>query len=73
MIPDIYTHYLDLDTSVPACVVKNDDGSFTIILNSRMSAERQRKSYEHEVKHILDGDFDSDEDVDIIEGRRHRG
>lgn len=38
-------------------VTPNDDGTFTIYINSLLSSERQRKALKHEIKHIKNGDF----------------
>lgn len=40
---------------------------FTIYLNSRLSNEQNRKSYEHELAHIKNGDYYKKGDVELIE------
>lgn len=48
---------LDLPTTVRGFVTLGEDFSPCIIINSRMSAEQQRKTYRHEVAHLLRGDM----------------
>lgn len=43
--------------SVGGMVTPNDDGSFSIYINSNLSEERQKKALDHELEHILRGDF----------------
>lgn len=67
----INTVLMDLPTSrVKGCTIPNDDGSYTIILNSRLSAYQQRATYLHEVSHIVNEDF-AKYDVNEIELERH--
>lgn len=61
-----------LPYSIKACVVANADMSFTIVLNSALSYEQNRKSYLHEYKHIINGDYDKKCPVDVIEIEAHR-
>ena len=39
---------MDMDTMVPEHLVKNEDNSYTIFLNARLSKENQLKSYYNE-------------------------
>lgn len=49
----INTVIADLGTDESAAFTrKNIDGTYTIVLNGRYSAERLREAYEHELKHI---------------------
>ncbi|WAX05247.1 hypothetical protein AC844P1_00036 [Anaerostipes phage AC844P1] len=43
---------------VRGSVNKNEDGSYTIFINAHLNTEQQHEVYEHEVRHILNGDFD---------------
>jgi hypothetical protein len=47
------------------------DGFCTIVLNSRLSAEMQRKAYLHEIDHIKNDDLYSPLSADQIEAVRH--
>lgn len=57
---------MGLPCKIKAVTTRNEDGSYTIVMNSRLSYEQQRKSYLHELKHIYNNDF-SKENVNIIE------
>ena len=48
-----------------------DGDYYTIILNSRLSYERQCDAYTHEMEHILNDDFYSERSVAAIEKERH--
>lgn len=43
-----------------------------IILNARLTNETNKETYIHELRHKLNGDLDSGEDVATIENRTHR-
>ena len=60
MTPDVNVVLLNLPTNTSEAVTENPDGSYTIIINSRLSNERQLKAYEHAIKHIENNDFDFD-------------
>lgn len=51
-------------------VIPNEDGSYTIFINSRLNHEQQVKSYYHAMKHIAGEDFDK-ESVQEIEALAH--
>ena len=42
---EINVQLLDMDTKIPEHLVKNEDGSYTIFLNARLSQENLLKSY----------------------------
>lgn len=71
MTPVVNCCMADMPTSISAYVVCNSDGSYTIILNARHSRERLIKSYEHEMKHILSGDYEKHLSADLIELTAH--
>ena len=62
--------YEDLPTTIGGCV-KETDGFYTIILNSRMSHERNQESYLDEIDHIEHNALDQDRSADIIELESH--
>ena len=43
---------MDLPTSVRGFCYHDDDGEEFIILNSRLTHEQNRKTFDHETKHI---------------------
>lgn len=47
------------------------DDYYTIVLNCRFSMESMRKTFQHERKHIMKGDFTNSRDVSQIEFSRH--
>ena len=68
---NIKVMYADLPTTIGG-FVKETDGYYTIVLNSRMTAERNRQSYLHELGHIDNNDFDRECSADQIELEAHR-
>ncbi|WP_186424129.1 hypothetical protein [Lacrimispora celerecrescens] len=62
----IGVYFLDMDSGIEEQVVSNSDGSFTIIINSRLNQERQMLAYQHALLHIANDDF-SKKDADSIE------
>lgn len=67
---NINVQFLNMDTMIPEHLVKNDDDSYTIFLNARLSKDSQLKSYYHALKHIIDDDFEKD-NVQEIEAESH--
>ena len=55
---DVYVHLLDNPYGVKGSVNANRDGSYTILINPRLSWEEQRKTYLHELNHIENSDFE---------------
>ena len=48
---------VDLPTTIRGFVTLGSDFSPIIIINSRLSREQQRKTYQHEMNHIRRGDM----------------
>ena len=63
---DIKVILQDLPTTISGFVKETDD-FYTIVLNSRMTYERNKETYKHEQRHIDNGDFDKECSVDQIE------
>ena len=59
-----------MDMTVNEVVTENEDGSYTIFINSRLNYEKQMKAYLHAMKHIMGDDFQKD-DVQSIEYLAH--
>lgn len=71
MIPVVNVQVLDLKTTCGSeLVTPNEDGSYTVLINARMSYETQRKALLHALKHILNDDFEK-ENVQQIEAAAH--
>lgn len=68
----ITTRLMDLPTSIKAFSRSNADGSYTVILNTRLCREQQEEGYRHEIEHIKKGDFDALDDASDLETIRHR-
>lgn len=51
-------------------VVENEDGSYTILINAKLSQDGQLKAYQHALSHINNGDFEKSE-VQSIEYQAH--
>lgn len=66
----INVQYLDMPCRIHGMVRENEDGSYTVILNSRDSRERNLKAYQHEIEHLRRGDLSAG-DVQSIESRAH--
>ena len=70
MTPDVNVVLLDFPKPGNEMVFENEDGSFTIMINSRLSHNRQLLAYNHAMKHIQDSDFQK-ADVQAIEAAAH--
>ncbi len=59
MTPDVNVSVIDFK-GIPGneLVTENEDGSYTILINARLSYERQLQAYEHAMKHINSNDFE---------------
>lgn len=55
---------------VHEAVTENDDGSYTVFIDSRLSSDGQLREYDHALKHIENGDFQKS-DVQLIEAAAH--
>lgn len=52
MIDDRPAMLVDLPTSIRGFCFHDDDGEEYIVLNSRMTREQNKQTYDHELKHI---------------------
>ena len=50
----------DLPVNIHGFICLGSDYEPIIIINSRLTAEQQKKTYRHEVDHLLSGQFDDD-------------
>jgi hypothetical protein len=62
----IGVYFLDMDSKIEEQVISNSDGSFTIMINSRLNQERQMLAYQHALIHIANDDFNK-KNADFIE------
>ena len=70
MTDDIYVYYVPLPEGINEAVL-SCLGGFTIYLDPRQSEDGLKRSYEHALKHIQDGDFFRT-DVQSIESEAHK-
>ena len=64
---DYCVRIVTLPDGVHGCVSEDADGYCSVYLNAKDSHERRYRAYEHEKKHIINGDFSKD-DVRDAEG-----
>lgn len=66
--------YKDMPCHLKGFTKKNDDESFTIFINAKHNKEQQLATYQHEIRHIRNGDFNNRElkSADVIEFRNHK-
>lgn len=54
----ININFLDMPSRIQEHVICNEDGSFSIFINSRLNWESQMIAYQHAVRHIAEMDFE---------------
>lgn len=67
----IQTRLAALPYTIGGYVIKDINDTYTIILNSKLSYERNIESYMHELNHIYNGDYEKDCSADSIEYQAH--
>lgn len=73
MTPDADINIIVMDfknVKTKEMVTGNEDGSYTIFINARLSYESQLEAYKHALKHINNNDFEKT-DVQQIEAIAH--
>jgi hypothetical protein len=69
---DINVQMMDLKTTkVKETVTCNEDGSYTIFLNTRFTQEQLNDAYIHALNHIIRADFEHTSSVNTIEAYAH--
>jgi hypothetical protein len=67
-----YTHVISMPHNIHGFSRPNLDGSFSIYLNTNDCCEQQRQTYDHEIAHIENGDYDNlGIIVDLLEVERY--
>ena len=56
-----------LEYGIDAVTTPNDDGTYTIAINSNLCEERARKALLHEITHIKNDDFSNFEKASLLE------
>lgn len=64
---DYFVYYEKLPPSVRGFVTPNDDGTFSIFLNSNIPDSRKFLTYLHEVNHIEQEDFYNGLPIELVE------
>lgn len=64
---DYYVRLVSLPRTVEGVSVPNDDGSFDVYINSRLSPQRRQEILEHELNHIRQEHFYLDMPVSLME------
>ena len=67
---NINVQVINMDVQVAEQVVVNKDDSATILLNGRLTHERQYEAYAHAMEHLQKNDFEK-QDADKIELDTH--
>jgi hypothetical protein len=65
--PDYFVRYITLPPKVPAAVVCNNDGTFDIYINELLSDAQREKALKHEIDHIKEDHFYSDQPIGELE------
>ena len=65
---DTYIRLVPLPVKVEGVTLPNDDGSFDVYINSRLSPAKQQETLEHELRHIRQEHFY----LDLPVGRMER-
>lgn len=64
---NIFIRYCNMPCTIHSYVKLNADDTYTIIINERLCYEMQEEAKEHEIKHIVNGDYEKKPDVGMIE------
>ena len=67
----IQVFLIDMPATIRGMTIRNDDDSYTILINAGLSAQMQCDTYDHEMEHINNHDFDSIYDINMLEQLRH--
>lgn len=69
---DYTVKMVSLSGRVKGFSTRGIDGDYVIFINQNLSYEQQRKAFEHELKHIMNGDLDdATRSVAVIENETH--
>lgn len=67
---DYSVRFAPFPLSVPALTAKDKDGHYNIYINSFLSKDMQKQALDHELEHIVKGDFESQKHLESIEPYR---
>ena len=60
---------IELPIGVDGITVLDENGDYNVYLNDRLSYDAQAEAFLHEVEHIKQGHFYTDEDIILLEER----
>ena len=66
MTNDIIVKLIDFPTTAKEAVTENEDGTYTVFINAKLTREKQLEAYMHALGHIMGNDFEK-ENADEIE------
>lgn len=66
MLDNVRTVFGDLPNYIQGFTIYSDD-YYTIYINAGMGYYGQRKTLEHELRHVVGGDFCSDKPLEVVE------
>ena len=69
---DVNVILYDMPCTIRSFARRNEDDSYTIVLNARLNRQSLEQRYRHEMRHITEGDFYKGGDVDRIEAPAHQ-
>jgi len=58
---DVHVYLMDFPGRTKEAVCPNEDGSFTLFINAKLSYERQLEAYKHALFHIQSQDFEKND------------
>ncbi len=60
---------IDMPPSINGFTISDGFDYYTIVLNPRLSQQKQEETYAHEISHIMNGDFSRMQDInrDLLE------
>lgn len=64
---DYFVRLIDLPPRVRGITVPNEDGTYSIYINARLSFPMQRDAYDHEVRHLVLNHLYTERPIEIIE------
>lgn len=72
MVDNYNTIFMKLPCKVSGFIMYDSaDDYYTIVLNSRSTYEQNRKTFLHEIQHILNKDFLYSKNVGVLEAALH--
>lgn len=70
MTPDVNIFLVNFSAPGKEMVVHNEDDTYTVLINAKLSQDGQLKAYQHALSHIENKDFEKS-DVQDIELKAH--